>query len=119
MAASLWPSSGSGLLGVAAWFVSAIPNESPFLAFYYMAPGPGLLFQPHEIGTRSKRMPLVPAGQLLPVARCITGGRRRGLRFTRPRSRYLAGRRPAGSVDLREGSSRNPMTGGRLSRRRY
>ena len=33
MAASLRPPSGSGLLGLGAWFVSAIPNESPFLAF--------------------------------------------------------------------------------------
>jgi acetyl esterase/lipase len=36
MAASLSPSSRSGLLGPATWLVSAIPNESPFLAFYWM-----------------------------------------------------------------------------------
>jgi hypothetical protein len=35
MAASLWPPCRSGLLGLATWLVSAIPNESPFLAFYY------------------------------------------------------------------------------------
>jgi hypothetical protein len=33
MAASLWPPSRSGRLGAAAWIISAIPNESPFLAF--------------------------------------------------------------------------------------
>ena len=36
MGASLWPRFRSGLVGVATWFVSAIPNESPFLAFYAM-----------------------------------------------------------------------------------
>jgi acetyl esterase/lipase len=36
MAVSLWPPARSGLLGAATWFVSAILNESPFLAFYYM-----------------------------------------------------------------------------------
>jgi acetyl esterase/lipase len=36
MAASLWPPSRSGILGLAAWLVSAIPNESPFLALYYI-----------------------------------------------------------------------------------
>jgi hypothetical protein len=36
MGASLWPPARSGLLGLATWFVSAIVNESPFLAFYYM-----------------------------------------------------------------------------------
>ena len=35
MAASLWPPARSGLVGMATWFVSAIVNESPFLAFYY------------------------------------------------------------------------------------
>ncbi len=34
MAMSLWPRSRSGPLGVVTWIVSAIPNESPFLAFY-------------------------------------------------------------------------------------
>lgn len=37
MAVSLWPPARSGMGGVATWFVSAIVNESPFLAFYYMA----------------------------------------------------------------------------------
>jgi len=36
MAASLRPPSRSGLLGLATWIVSAITNESPFLAFYWM-----------------------------------------------------------------------------------
>jgi acetyl esterase/lipase len=44
MAASLWPPSRSGLLGLAAWLVSAIVNESPFLAFYYMAISTWLAF---------------------------------------------------------------------------
>jgi acetyl esterase/lipase len=34
---SVWPPSRSGRLGLLAWLVSAIPNESPFLAFYWMA----------------------------------------------------------------------------------
>ena len=33
LALSLWPPSLSGLLGLLTWLVSAIPNESPFLAF--------------------------------------------------------------------------------------
>jgi acetyl esterase/lipase len=37
LAVSVWPPSRSGLLGLLAWLVSAIPNESPFLAFYWMA----------------------------------------------------------------------------------
>jgi acetyl esterase/lipase len=36
MALSLWPPSRSGPLGVTTWFLSALPNESPFLAFYYL-----------------------------------------------------------------------------------
>jgi acetyl esterase/lipase len=42
VAAALWPPSRSGLLGVASWFLSALPNESPFLAFYYL--GASILF---------------------------------------------------------------------------
>ena len=37
LAVSVWPPSRSGLLGLLAWLVSAIPNESPFLAFYWLA----------------------------------------------------------------------------------
>jgi acetyl esterase/lipase len=44
MAASLWPPARSGLLGVATWFVSAIVNESPFLAAYYMGISTWLTF---------------------------------------------------------------------------
>jgi hypothetical protein len=44
MAASLWPPSRSGLLRVATWFVSAIVNESPFMAFYYMGISTWLAF---------------------------------------------------------------------------
>jgi acetyl esterase/lipase len=36
MAASLWPPARSGLPGLATWLVSAVVNESPFLAFYWM-----------------------------------------------------------------------------------
>jgi acetyl esterase/lipase len=36
MAASLRPPSRSGLPGLATWLISAIPNESPFLAFYWV-----------------------------------------------------------------------------------
>jgi acetyl esterase/lipase len=34
MVASAWPASRSAPLGPATWFVSALPNESPFLALY-------------------------------------------------------------------------------------
>ena len=36
MAVSLWPPARSGLLGLLTWLVSAIPNESPFLALYWI-----------------------------------------------------------------------------------
>ena len=49
MAASLRPPSGSGLLGLGAWFVSAIPNESPFLAFYWMGASTLLAFSQGEL----------------------------------------------------------------------
>jgi acetyl esterase/lipase len=44
MAVSVWPPARSGVLGLAVWFVSAIPNESPFLAFYYMGISTVLVF---------------------------------------------------------------------------
>lgn len=44
MAASLWPLSRSGLGGLVTWFVSALPNESPFLAFYWMGASTWLAF---------------------------------------------------------------------------
>ncbi len=37
LAVAVWPPSRSGLLGLLVWLVSAIPNESPFLAFYWLA----------------------------------------------------------------------------------
>jgi acetyl esterase/lipase len=37
LAVSVWPPFRSGQLGLAVWLVSAIPNESPFLAFYWLA----------------------------------------------------------------------------------
>ena len=49
MAASLWPPSRSGLLGAVAWLVSAIPNESPFLAFYWMAASTLLAFSQGDL----------------------------------------------------------------------
>lgn len=44
MAASLWPPSRSGLTGMATWIVSATPNESPALAFYWMLASTWLAF---------------------------------------------------------------------------
>jgi len=44
MAASLWPQSRSVLGGIATWLVSAIPNESPFLLFYWLAASTCLAF---------------------------------------------------------------------------
>jgi acetyl esterase/lipase len=37
LAVSVWPPFRSGLLGLLVWVVSAIPNESPVLAFYWLA----------------------------------------------------------------------------------
>jgi acetyl esterase/lipase len=37
LAVAVWPPFRSGLLGLAVWLVSAIPNESPSLAFYWLA----------------------------------------------------------------------------------
>jgi acetyl esterase/lipase len=37
MGAALWPPARSGLLGLVTWLVTAITNESPFLAFYALA----------------------------------------------------------------------------------
>jgi hypothetical protein len=37
VATSLWPPSRSGLVGVFTWFISALPNESPFLVLYFIA----------------------------------------------------------------------------------
>jgi acetyl esterase/lipase len=37
MVASVWRPSGSGLLGPVTWFVTALPNESPFLIGYCIA----------------------------------------------------------------------------------
>jgi acetyl esterase/lipase len=36
LAVSVWPPSRAGLVGLVTWLVSAIPNESPFLAFYWL-----------------------------------------------------------------------------------
>jgi acetyl esterase/lipase len=44
MAASLWPPARSGLPGLVTWLLSAIPNESPFLAFYWMGASALLAF---------------------------------------------------------------------------
>jgi acetyl esterase/lipase len=44
MALSLWPLSRSGPGGLVTWFLSALPNESPFLAFYWMGASTWLAF---------------------------------------------------------------------------
>jgi acetyl esterase/lipase len=60
IATSLWPPFRSGLPGLATWFVSAIPNESPLLAFYWMGAATGLAFSQGELH-----------GLLLWVALCL------------------------------------------------
>ena len=47
--ASLWPPFRSGPPGLATWFVSAIPNESPLLAFYWMVASTWLAFSQGEL----------------------------------------------------------------------
>jgi acetyl esterase/lipase len=49
MAASLWSPSRSGLLGPATWWISAIPNESPFLAFYWLGASTLLAFSQGDL----------------------------------------------------------------------
>jgi acetyl esterase/lipase len=49
MAACLWPASRSGLLGPATWVISAIPNESPFLAFYWVGASTLLAFSEGDL----------------------------------------------------------------------
>jgi acetyl esterase/lipase len=44
MTAALWPPSRSGPLGMATWIVSAIPNESPFLVFWWLGASTLLAF---------------------------------------------------------------------------
>jgi acetyl esterase/lipase len=44
MAASLWPPSRSGMGGLLTWLISAIPNESPFLACYWLGASALLAF---------------------------------------------------------------------------
>ena len=54
MAVSLSPPARSGLGGLVTWLISAIPNESPFLALYWLAAftgreyGSGLVSPPHR-----------------------------------------------------------------------
>ncbi len=51
MVVSLRPVSRSGVGGVVSWFVSALPNESPFLAFYWLAASTALaISQLHGAG---------------------------------------------------------------------
>ena len=47
--ASLWPPFRSGPPGLATWFVSAIPNESPLLAFYWMVASTWLALSQGEL----------------------------------------------------------------------
>ena len=49
LGASLWPPSRSGLLGLATWFISALPNESPFLVFYFLAASTLLTFSDGDL----------------------------------------------------------------------
>jgi acetyl esterase/lipase len=49
MAASLWPPARSGPLGVATWLFSAIPNESPFLVFYWLSLSTLLAFSQGDV----------------------------------------------------------------------
>jgi acetyl esterase/lipase len=49
MAASLWPPSHPPLLGRATWWISAIPNESPFLALYWLAGATLLAFSAGDL----------------------------------------------------------------------
>ena len=49
MAASVWPPARSGRLGLIAWLLSAIPNESPFLAFYWLAGSTLLAFSQGDL----------------------------------------------------------------------
>jgi len=44
MAMAAWPLSRSGLAGVVTWIVSALPNESPSLVFYWMGVSTWLTF---------------------------------------------------------------------------
>jgi hypothetical protein len=44
MAVSLWPPFRSGFGGGVTWLASALPNESPFLAFYWMGASTWLAF---------------------------------------------------------------------------
>ena len=65
VAASLWPPSRSGLLGVAAWFVSALPNESPFLAFYWIGVSTLLTFSDGDLHGAAVWVDLGLVGALL------------------------------------------------------
>jgi acetyl esterase/lipase len=47
--ASLWPPSRSGLLGLATWLFTALPNESPFLVFYFIGASTLLTFSDGDL----------------------------------------------------------------------
>jgi acetyl esterase/lipase len=49
MLMSVWPPYRSGPGGVVTWIVSALPNESPFLAFYWMGISTWLAFSQREL----------------------------------------------------------------------
>jgi acetyl esterase/lipase len=48
MVVSLWPPACSGLGGLIVWLISVIPNESPFLAFYWLAASTLLALSQHN-----------------------------------------------------------------------
>src|SRR5262249_25588588 len=56
MAASLWPPARSGLGAVATWLVSAIPNESPFLFFYWVVASTCLALIPGDLRGAAARV---------------------------------------------------------------
>jgi acetyl esterase/lipase len=44
MGLSLWPPARSGAGGLLTWLISAVPNESPFVAFYWLGASTALAF---------------------------------------------------------------------------
>ena len=49
IAASVWPPPRSGPVGVAGWLLSALPNESPFLALYWLGAATLLAFSQGDL----------------------------------------------------------------------
>ncbi len=49
MLTSCWPLARSGALGVITWLLSALPNESPFLALYWMGASTSIAASEHRL----------------------------------------------------------------------